>query len=74
LLTHSFSAKVLAVQRVTENQGKRTPRIDRVVWDRPAKKLAAAYTLKQHGYRAQPLRRVYIAKSNGKKRPSESPR
>jgi RNA-directed DNA polymerase len=69
LLTHSFSAKALAVRRVTENQGKRTPGIDRVVWDRPAKKLAAAYTLTQHGYRAQPLRRVYIAKSNGKKRP-----
>ena len=25
LLTHSFSAKVVAVKRVTENQGKRTP-------------------------------------------------
>jgi RNA-directed DNA polymerase len=69
LLTHSFSAKALAVRRVTENQGKRTPGIDRVVWDRPAKKLAAVYALKQRGYRAQPLRRVYIAKSNGKKRP-----
>jgi RNA-directed DNA polymerase len=69
LLTHSFSAKALAVRRVTENQGKRTPGIDRVVWDRPAKKLAAVYTLKQRGDRAQPLRRVSIATSNGKKRP-----
>jgi RNA-directed DNA polymerase len=69
LLTHSFSAKALAVRRVIENQGKRTPGIDRVVWDRPAKKLAAIDALKQRGYRAQPLRRVYLAKSNGKKRP-----
>jgi RNA-directed DNA polymerase len=69
LLTHSFSAKALAVRRVTDNQGKRTPGIDRVGWDRPAKKLAAVYALKQRGYRAQPLRRVYIAKSHGKQRP-----
>jgi RNA-directed DNA polymerase len=69
LLTHSFSAKALAVRRVTENHGKGTPGIDRAVWDRPEKKLAAVYTLTQHGYQAQPLRRVYIAKSNGKKRP-----
>jgi RNA-directed DNA polymerase len=69
LLTHSFSAKALAVRRVTDNQGKRTPGIDRVGWDRPAKKLAAVYALKQRGDRAQPLRRVDIAKSNGTKRP-----
>jgi RNA-directed DNA polymerase len=69
LRTHSFSAKALAGRRVTENQGKRTPGIDRVVWDRPAKNLAAVYALKQRGYRAQPLRRVYLAKSHGKKRP-----
>ncbi len=28
LLTHSFAAKVVAVKRVTENQGKRTPGVD----------------------------------------------
>ena len=28
LLTHSFSGKALAVKRVTENQGKRTPGVD----------------------------------------------
>ena len=35
LLTHSFSGKALAVRRVTENQGKRTPGVDRITWDRP---------------------------------------
>src|SRR5256886_7573727 len=35
LLTHSFSGKILAVRRVTENQGKKTPGVDREIWDTP---------------------------------------
>jgi RNA-directed DNA polymerase len=35
LLTHSFSGKVLAVRRVTENTGKKTPGVDREIWDTP---------------------------------------
>ena len=35
LLTHSFSGKALAVRRVTENQGKKTPGVDKVLWDTP---------------------------------------
>ncbi len=69
LLTHSFSGKALAVRRVTENQGKRTPGIDGETWNRPEKKAQGIKSLRQHGYRAQPLRRTYIPKSNGKKRP-----
>jgi RNA-directed DNA polymerase len=69
LLTHSFSAKVLAIKRVTENTGKRTPGIDQDTWESPAKKAAAIDTLRQRGYRAQPLRRVLIPKANGKMRP-----
>jgi RNA-directed DNA polymerase len=69
LLTHSFSGKALAVRRVTENRGKRTPGVDGEIWDTPRKKARGIQSLRQHGYRAQPLRRVYIAKSNGKKRP-----
>src|SRR5881227_3350354 len=38
LLTHSFSGKALAVRRVTENQGKKTPGVDKVIWDTPEKK------------------------------------
>jgi RNA-directed DNA polymerase len=68
LLTHSFSGRALAVRRVTENPGKRTPGVDRVTWDTPEQKAAAVGTLQQRGYRPQPLRRVYIAKSNGKRR------
>jgi RNA-directed DNA polymerase len=69
LLTHSFSAKALAVKRVTENQGKRTPGVDGEVWDTPHKKAKAVQTLRQRGYRPQPLRRCYLDKENGKKRP-----
>src|SRR6266487_4517935 len=37
LLTHSFSGKALAVRRVTENQGKNTPGVDKVTWNTPQK-------------------------------------
>ncbi len=73
LLTHSFSGKALAVRRVTENQGKKTPGVDKVVWDTPEKKARAIRDLRQRGYHPQPLRRVYIPKSNGAQRPLSIP-
>jgi RNA-directed DNA polymerase len=69
LLTHSFSGKALAVRRVTENQGKNTPGVDTVTWKDPESKGMAIHQMQQRGYKALPLRRVYIPKSNGKKRP-----
>jgi RNA-directed DNA polymerase len=66
LLTHSYSGKVLAVRRVTENKGKKTPGVDREIWDTPEKKIQAVHELKWRGYQPQPLRRVYIPKSDGK--------
>jgi RNA-directed DNA polymerase len=69
LLTHSFSGKVLAVRRVTENQGKNTPGVDGEIWDTSEKKATAVTMLQSRGYRPRPLRRVYIPKSKGKKRP-----
>ncbi|MBA3440645.1 MAG: group II intron reverse transcriptase/maturase [Pyrinomonadaceae bacterium] len=69
LLAHSFSGKVLAVKRVTENHGKKTPGVDHQIWDTPEKKARAVQALRQRGYRPQPSRRVYIPKSNGKRRP-----
>ena len=69
LLTHSFSGKALAVKRVTENQGKRTAGVDHVRWQTPAAKLKAIGSLRRRGYQPLPLRRVYIPKANGKRRP-----
>ena len=69
LLTHSFAGRALAVKRVTDNQGKNTPGVDRVTWRTPAAKLKVIESLQRRGYRPQPLRRVYIPKANGKQRP-----
>jgi RNA-directed DNA polymerase len=69
LLTHSFSGRAVAILRVVSNAGASTPGVDQVVWNTPALKTAAFDTLSRRGYHSQPLRRVYIPKSNGKKRP-----
>src|SRR5438132_9175487 len=66
LLTHSFSGKALAVRRVTENQGKHTPGVDKDLWETPEKKAQAVQTLKQRGYHPQPMTRVSIPTSNHK--------
>lgn len=74
LLTHAFSAKALAVRRVTENQGKRTSGVDGETWHTPTKKAEAIQQLRQRGYRPQPLRRIYIPKSDGiRQRPLSIP-
>ena len=68
-LTHSFYAKALAIKRVTENRGKKTPGVDKILWTTKKEKWEAITTLKRHGYRPLPLRRVYLRKPNGKLRP-----
>jgi RNA-directed DNA polymerase len=69
LLTHSFSGRALAVKRVTENKGKNTPGVDKVVWKTPGAKINAIVSLQRRGYSPLPLRRVFILKKNGKTRP-----
>lgn len=69
LLTHSFSSKAIAVRRVTENRGKKTPGIDKETWSTPEEESQAIMELKKKGYQPAPLRRVYIPKANGKQRP-----
>ncbi len=69
MLTRSFSDKALAVKRVTENRGKRTPGIDGKTWSTPDAKWHAIKDLVRRGYKPSPLRRIYIPKKNGKKRP-----
>jgi len=69
LLTGSFSGKALAVKRVTENEGKRTAGVDRQLWSTPESKSQAVQNLNGRGYKALPLRRVYIPKSRTRMRP-----
>jgi RNA-directed DNA polymerase len=66
ILTRSFSGKALAVKRVTENTGKRTAGVDGQIWDSPEKKAAGLQSLRQHGYKPAPLRRIYIPKAHDK--------
>src|SRR5712671_2095798 len=70
-LTNSYSTKALAVRRVSENDGKRTPGVDGEIWTTPEAKWQAIQRLDSRGLRPQPLRRVYIPKrgSTAKKRP-----
>jgi RNA-directed DNA polymerase len=68
-LTHSFSAKVLAVERVTTNKGKDSAGVDERLWRTNRSKEMAVKDMSSRGYQALPLKRVYIPKSNGKERP-----
>lgn len=70
LITHSFYAKALAVRRVTTNKGRKTAGVDKQLWNTPAEKMRAVLSLTDKGYKAKPLRRVYIEKKGKKaKRP-----
>jgi RNA-directed DNA polymerase len=62
LLTHSFSGKALAVRRVTENQGKKTPGVDKVIWDTPEKKAQAIHDLRDSKRIRYPVKQVQCKK------------
>ena len=62
MLSHSFSAKLLAVKRVTSNKGAKTPGVDLIIWNTPARKMRGALSLRRKGYVAFPLRRILIPK------------
>jgi len=62
LLMHSWSAKLLAVRKVTQdNQGKKTPGVDGIKSLPPPQRLTLARTLTLDGT-AAPVRRVWIPK------------
>ncbi len=69
ILVMSRYARLLAVRRVTTNNGKRTPGVDGVIWNTPRKKMQAVSELKRRGYKPLPLRRTYVPKRSGKRRP-----
>lgn len=45
MLTHSFHGRCLAVRRVTENRGRKTPGVDGETWGSPQAKLRAVMRL-----------------------------
>ena len=67
MLTHSFYAKLMAVKRVTQNQGRNTPGIDNIVWRTSSQKMKAALSITRKGYKPKPLKRIYIPKKKGKR-------
>ena len=71
LMVRSKSAKLLAIRQVTQqNSGKNTPGIDGVVCNTPEARVRLFNgNLSLRGYRPMPVRRVYIPKSNGQRRP-----
>lgn len=73
LLTHSFHAKLLAVKRVVQNKGGKTPGVDNVIWKSPQQKMQAALSLTRRGYQTLPLKRIYIPKKDGRQRPLSIP-
>jgi RNA-directed DNA polymerase len=55
----------LAVKRVTGNTGSKTPGVDGEIWRTNHQKTQGIFRLKRHGYKPQPLRRIYIPKKTG---------
>ena len=69
LLSNSLAAKLIAIKRVISNSGKRTPGVDNILIDTPRKRWETLKNLNLPEYKAKPLKRIYIPKKNGKKRP-----
>ncbi len=72
-LVRSHSARLLAVRRVTqENKGKYTPGIDGQIYATSMTRSELVEDVRQTNifkYKCKPLKRVYIPKSSGDKRP-----
>ena len=73
LLVRSQSARLLAVRRVTqENKGKYTPGVDGLIYTTSEARLRLVGEIRSLNifkYKSKPLRRVYIPKNSGDKRP-----
>lgn len=69
ILVKSFAARAMAVRKISENTGSKTPGIDGVTQEKDEDKLNIINLLHNtKDYTPQPVRRVYIPKANGKQR------
>lgn len=69
LMLHSYSFKIVAVEQVTrKNKGKKTPGVDGRLILTNEERIQAVNRSYQK-VKKQPVKRVYIPKRNGKKRP-----
>jgi len=71
LLLKSYSNLLLSIRHVTQqSDGRKTPGVDGELITTPGEREKLADELQKNGYwRASPVKRVYIPKSNGKMRP-----
>lgn len=70
MLVRSFEGRATAVRHVVTNSGAKTPGIDNVLRKTDLDKIDAITNRRDLSeYKAQPVRRIYIPKANGGKRP-----
>lgn len=71
LMLRCTSNRLVSVRRVTQvNKGKNTPGVDKVLVKTPAERTKLVKELMEYTpWRAKPVKRVYIPKRNGKRRP-----
>lgn len=69
-LVTKYEARALAVKKVRTNRGGKTPGVDGTVWDSDAALLGAIDALRNLArYQPNPVKRVYIPKPKGGRRP-----